>query len=139
MTTETIDLARRAVACDGWRLMRGMTLTDGELIVLVTQQLFHDGDEQLPTGYWETEPIEGEMLPRSPHLIYEDDEWWPVLDDAATRGCLLEMVREACTPVAFREAVGFCFGNHVRGRRSMMYDPGIVVEYLVAALEAGER
>ena len=92
MNSEMTDLAREATTADGYHLMRGMTLTYGETTVLVTHRLFDRHD--IPTGFWETEPIEGHLMPRSPHTIHEDDEWWPVLDDAATRGCLLEMVRE---------------------------------------------
>ena len=93
MNSEMTDLAREATTADGYHLMRGMTLTDGEITVLVTHRLFDCRD--IPTGFWETEPIEGQMVPRSPLTIHEDDEWWPVLDDAATVGCLLHLVRES--------------------------------------------
>lgn len=66
-------------------------------------------------------------------------DWLPDLTDPATIGCLLHLVREACTPEKFHEAVGFCYGNYVRGQRSMMDDRGVVVEYLVAALEAADE
>ena len=104
MNSEMTDLAREAVAADGYHLMRGMTLTSSEITVLVTHRLFDCHD--VPTGFWETEPIEGEMLPRSPLVIHEDDEWWPVLEDAATRGCLLEMVRELFVAPVFVERRG---------------------------------
>jgi hypothetical protein len=67
MTADMIDLARRAVACKGWRLMGGMLLADG-----VWQARVGDG--------WRWK---------------EDAELLPVLEDPATLGCLLALVREA--------------------------------------------
>jgi hypothetical protein len=67
MTEEQIKLARRAVACKGWRFMGGMLLAD---------------------GVWQARVGEGWRWK-------EDAELLPVLEDPATLGCLLALVREA--------------------------------------------
>lgn len=79
MSDNMIELGRRAVACRGWRWMRGMKTTTGDTFIA-----FADADE----AYWlahpddpcEVDPIAG-MLPN--------------LSDPATLGCLLALVREA--------------------------------------------
>jgi len=65
MTKEQIALAKRAVACKGWRWMDGMVTTGGVRLV--------DGE------YCAT---------RLPSLL-------PNLTDPATLGCVLALVREA--------------------------------------------
>ena len=136
MNSEMTDLAREATTADGYHLMRGMTLTDGEITVLVTHRLFDCDD--VPTGFWEAEPIEGQMVPRSPLTIHEDDEWWPVLEDAATRGCLLEMVREVLgDPKIYMTAHG-SFWIPARPLGVLMNCDGPTEAHaLVAALKAG--
>jgi hypothetical protein len=75
MTEEQIALARRAVACKGWRWMDGMRALDG------------DG----ACGFRLTE---NSGLPGHPEPVV-DDAWLPDLTDSATLGCLLALVREA--------------------------------------------
>jgi hypothetical protein len=68
MTPDMLDLARRAVACRGWRWMLGM------------QAITPDG----LFGHRVTE-----------HTILIDPDHLPDLTDPATLGCLLALVREA--------------------------------------------
>lgn len=70
-------LARRAVACEGWKWMRGMRAFAGstcEPIRIVTADFA---------------PWEGDRIPLSL------DDKWPDFTDPATLGCLLALVREA--------------------------------------------
>ena len=118
MNDEMTELARRAVACEGWRWMEGMSTTEGDIVVGV-------GDDTI------TLRDDGVMHAEHSGVL-------PDLNDPATLGCLLGLVREVLDSADFREAVGFCFGIHRKGKRSMIDDPGVAVEYLVAALEAAD-
>ena len=71
------DLAKRAVACKGWRWMPGMATTDGERL------LFED--RVMGWQAW--------SLDRRRHTL--DSDPLPDLTDAATLGCVLALVREA--------------------------------------------
>jgi hypothetical protein len=71
MTDDMLDLARRAVACKGWRWMPGMLTTEGMRVVV---RCFNDDNEP--------------------------DDDIPDLTDPATLGCLLALVREATTAYA---------------------------------------
>jgi len=73
MNDQMQALARRAVACKHWQLMRGMTLLDGGL---VTGE--RDG---VPIVYARDGRHSADMLPD--------------LTDPATLGCLLALVRQA--------------------------------------------
>jgi hypothetical protein len=73
MTEDTLDLARRAVACRGWRWMLGM------------QAITPDG----LFGHRVTE-----------YTVFIDPDHLPDLTDPATLGCLLALVREATTAYA---------------------------------------
>ena len=79
MTTDMIDLARRAVACPRWRWREGM-LTQRGARVLVSED---DGRYVLAARRsW-----------KQPALMEEGET--PDLTDAATLGCLLALVTEA--------------------------------------------
>lgn len=72
----TTELAKRAVACTHWRWMQGMATIDDDIVVEAT----YSGDLRVfHHDYTETEPI-GWALPD--------------LDDPATLGCLLHLVRK---------------------------------------------
>lgn len=74
-----IDLARRAVACKGWRWMSGMLDTSGGRFIC-----YADCGE----AAWVRRADDGcEWLPVAERL--------PDLEDPATLGCLLALVREA--------------------------------------------
>ena len=70
MTDEQIALAKRAVACKGWRFIGGMLVADA-----IGKQRVYDDVAGEP--YWSA------------------DGWLPDLTDPATVGCLLALVREA--------------------------------------------
>ena len=130
MTQEQTALACRAVACKGWRWMRGMNTTTGDTFIA-----FSDCDE----AYWlahpddpcEVEPIAGLL---------------PDLTDPATLGCLLALVREAWGDHATSFANGYAEPQNVwvvhNGRFSSDdYGPEIAkgsteADALVRALEA---
>lgn len=75
------ELARRAVACGGWNLMRGMGGTS--VIVGCYLTLAHDA--------------QGWLVYKTPSGIthYVVDDFLPDLSDPATLGCILALVREA--------------------------------------------
>ena len=110
MTQEQmIELARRVVACRGWRWMPGMRTINGRRLAVVfgasrTAAVLCDLRDDANS---DTEDLQGEL---------------PDLNDPATLGCLLALVREATTAYA-----------------SLTFEPGYLhteVENLVAALEA---
>jgi hypothetical protein len=70
------DLAERAVACKGWRWMRGMQTIDGAIVLAIYTDVLVDEDE-------------GKVRYKDPSQILPD------LTDPATFGCLLALVREA--------------------------------------------
>src|SRR3990167_6357834 len=75
---ESVDLARRVVACLRWRWMDGMRALDGDR----------------KCGFRLTE---NSGLPGHPDPVV-DDSWTPDLSDPATLGCVLALVREAYGP-----------------------------------------
>jgi len=83
MTDEQTALARRAVACRGFRWMPGMRTLNAMRVV-------HDPD------LWPDRPCalrEGCWIDTAPPRPLNDD--LPDLTDPATMGCLLALVREA--------------------------------------------
>ena len=70
MTDQMIELARRAVACEGWRWMEGM------LAIRQHDQISHRLDHMTTA-------------------LVDSKSWLPDLTDPATLGCLLHLVREA--------------------------------------------
>jgi len=116
MTEEQIDLARRAVACKGWRFMGGMLVSDA-----IGKQRIYDDVAGEP--YWST------------------DGWLPDLTDPATLGCLLALVREAWGDPHASASWDYETNGQVvvacsRTSRWIFHDRQTEAEALVAALEA---
>ena len=125
MTAELQTLARRAVACEGWRWMPGM--------------LARPIGGGFPLRY--NNPQRGHDLPDDSGVRYIPD-----LTDPATRGCLLALVREAWDRpmlVAYYAPLSMGQGWYVADRFCGDRDYPVVeapsgseAEALVAALEA---
>ncbi len=113
-----VNLARRAVACKRWRWMPGMLTIDGD------RMSDRDIDVDVRIGLY--------------------DGALPDLDDPATLGCLLALVREAWGDVRIvcewhaRERGSIVTGAVTSGTRGAMlpFTGGHEAEALVAALEA---
>ena len=112
MTEQQMALARRAVACKGWRWMPGMLAwrPDCPPLRLATDEV--------------TE------------IALQDHGWLPDLIDPATLGCLLALVREAHgDPHAYlAPGDGWFVGR--RARDGIVGEGDTEAEALVAALEA---
>jgi len=148
MTEEQIALARRAVACKGWRWMPGMVAIHPD--VSVSRVLFG-------RGYSFVGAYRRELKTKSP-------SWWqgwsgqvqhgqygyagfehctpiPDLTDPATLGCLLALVREAHgapflqVSVSISREHGYRFECSPRHRGAWVESEE---EALVAALEAAQ-
>ena len=83
MTEQMLDLARRAVACKGWRWMPGMRTTEG-MRTIHDPRLWPDRPCAIREGTWVDTAV---PRPLGDHL--------PDLTDPATLGCVLALVREA--------------------------------------------
>jgi hypothetical protein len=126
MTDEQIALGRRAVACKGWRWLPGTRTTDAMRVI-------HDPDR------WPDRPCairEGSWVDTSPPRPLGDA--LPDLEDPATLGCLLALVREACAVPFLQVSVkisrehGYQFDCHPHHRGQWVDSEA---EALVAALE----
>ena len=122
MTEEQIALARRAVACRGWRWMPGMFTEDGFRVCRVDTDGYKFGYR---VEYNYAYAVIGDVLPD--------------IDDPATRGCLLTLVREAHgapflqVSVSISREHGYRFECNPRHRGAWVESEE---EALVAALEA---
>ena len=104
MSEEQIALAKRAVACKGWRWMPGMNALgrldqDGAVLRLHDVRRTHVGFE-LKGGVFDwRERTDGRWLClHGGDVIGSPCEVLPDLTDPATLGCLLALVRDAGTP-----------------------------------------
>ena len=126
MTSDLEPLARRAIACKGWRWMPGMRTTDA-MRVVHDQPLYPGRPCAIREGAWV------DIAPPRPLR-----DALPDLTDPATLGCLLALVREARG-----ESTGFLTPakgggwTYWTGLYQADYFHGdIEAEALVAALEA---
>lgn len=115
MTDEQIALARRAVACKGWRWMPGMLVDSGGTIYRMTEKTI-----ALGCG--------------SPE--FQREYMRPDLTDAATLGCLLALVREAHGRRCYTQASGGYWAVQNDDTEEMWGAEATEAEALVAALEA---
>lgn len=117
-----VELAKRTVACKGWRWMAGMLIADhGAGIRFCWQEdgVLHGAANE--GGAW---------------MRVHADRALPDLDDAATRGCLLALVRDLRhDPALYVHPYGHGWRWRSNYRDcSAIYDSE--AEALVAALEA---
>lgn len=128
MTDKQFALARRAVACKGWRWMPGMRYRSVDVIDGTASPWSFNGYERV-----------GEHVDM---VAYTD--WVPCLpdlEDPATLGCLLALVREAHAVPLLQVSVkisrehGYQFDCHPHHRGQWVDSEA---EALVAALEAAQ-
>lgn len=116
MTEEQIALARRAVACKGWRWMPGMAT-------------------YTPVPY--TSPHLGRIVSGEGDIFHLwRDETIPRLRDPATLGCLLALVRETWGICEVRTGIRWCVVVRPAGGGRRSIYGATEAEALVAALEA---
>ena len=126
MTDEQIALARRAVACRGFRWMPGMLRGDGFRCIWVDED-----ERELAAPTWSANGIEWLNRRVGPKDL-------PDLTDPATLGCLLALVREAHAVPFLQVSVkispehGYQFDGHPHHRGQWVDSEA---EALVAALE----
>lgn len=125
------ELAKRAVACKGWRGVRGMTTREGYIVIA-----------QDNLGVWAMS--EYGLCRADPATVILD------LDDPATLGCLLQLVREAWNdPSAHVSGILWNDGELVPPKWTVVgvhhrLGPAVIgwhlteAEALVAALEAAQ-
>ena len=121
MTIQQIALASRAVACRGWRWMPGMLTTDGFRICRVDADGYKFG---YLTEYSYAHTVEGDVLPD--------------LQDHATLGCVLALVREAHGRRCYTQAVGGYWAVQNDDTEQAWGAEATEAEALVAALEAAQ-
>jgi hypothetical protein len=93
MTAEMTELARRAVACRGWRWMRGMVA-----VRIEAPPFFSEGAD--PSKIVGRDYLVTDITPTRVRCVGDsfrvgNTAYVPDLTDAATLGCLLALVREA--------------------------------------------
>lgn len=121
--TARVKLAHRAVACKGWRWLRGM--------------LRHDDYRYIGSGVWARWSHTAAVV-----TALHAPEQYPDLSDPATLGCLLTLVREAwgapyaqVSPALSDGAFWTCYVNN-EADGDHRFRGQTEAEALVAALEA---
>jgi len=134
MKPELEALARRAVACKGWRWMPGMLIADngeGVRVSGICAEFLHGAAAETPVNR------HGPAWMR----LRRDSAQVPVVDDPATLGCLLALVREAWSEpilsVAWAGGRWYVVQRILRSVDALRWiDTATEAEALVAALEA---
>lgn len=127
----TADLARRAVACPGWRWMRGMRVLLPQDVGTVTNTI-----ARTAWVSWH------ERCPSVPVAAYDLPDLLPDLTDPATLGCLLALVREAwgdpwvhAAPIPTGDT-GLGWAVWFEDDLTRRYEGATEAEALIAALES---
>ena len=126
-----VELARRAVACPGWRWMPGMR--------------YQIVNERGQIGGWMRASDRVSHLDALYPVAGESEVALPDLDDPATLGCLLALVREAWGSHVSSIRTGDGWSVRHMGRDGWAVGLSVVgitpceAEALVAALEAAPR
>lgn len=136
MPADLIALGHRAIAAEGWRWMQGMATTDGFVITSA-----FDGDVTQYVDHKGYQTTAGEQTSHEDLRAFVAEYWLPDLDDDATKGCVLRLIREAHNDPTIgchydHEDGGWVVGRWeadgvaIRGRGT------IEAEALISALEA---
>lgn len=141
--SDHIELARRAVACKGWRWVAGMLATEPP----VPREVVWDGGSYTPhpeeVGHVYQSRVGEDGSPENTPTVYyslDEPEVVPDLRDPATLGCLLALVREVHDDPWIRVEPGsagwHCIHSKPPRGGGMPGNGDSEAEALVAALEA---
>ena len=118
MNQELEALGRRAVGCKGWRWRRGMSLSDGTIVVRVSDN---------------GRPVVSGGASRGGNAL---SEVYPDLSDPATVGAVLALVRDAWQDPYLHCRSDNGFGDWIVRNDHRGFTGATEAEALVCALEA---